>query len=164
MTDDSGVNINGPDSFKGALLYILIGIAIVSYGGYDYVQQTEAVRESVTVEATVTELSIETDSGTSSNRGVNYDPTVAFEYTYNGTTYTGTKIYPADIQENYETRSGAESVIEEYEQGTQTTAYVVPDRPEDAFLKNQTTNAPIIAVVLGGLFTLFATVSAVRNL
>ncbi len=35
MADDLGVNINGPDSLKGALLYMLIGIAIVSYGGYD---------------------------------------------------------------------------------------------------------------------------------
>lgn len=164
MTDDSSVKINGPNSFKGALLYILIGIAIVSYGGFDYAQQTEAVRESVAVEATITELSVETNGGTSSNQGVDYSPTVAFEYTYNGTTYTGTKIYPADIQENYETRSSAELVIEEYERGTQTTAYVVPDQPRDAFLKNQTSNAPIIAVVLGGLFTLFATFSAVRNL
>jgi hypothetical protein len=164
MDDDSGVNIKGPDSLKGALLYILIGIAIISYGGYDYVQQTEAVRESVEVDATITELDIEADSGTSSNPGANFDPVVEFEYTYNGTEYTGSKIYPADIEQNYETQSGAESAIEEYEQGAQTTAYVSPDEPGDAFLKNQTSNAPIIAVVLGGLFTLFAAVSAVRKL
>jgi len=164
MADDLGVNINGPDSLKGALLYMLIGIAIVSYGGYDYVQQTEAVRESVEVEATITELSVETDSGTSSSPGVDYDPTVAFNYVYNGTEYTGTKIYPAEIGQEYETRSEAESVIEGYEEGVQTTAYVAPSQPGDAFLKNQTTNVPIIAAVLGGIFTLFATVSAVRKL
>ena len=164
MADDSGVNVNGPDSLKGALLYVLVGIAIVSYGGYDYVQQTEAVRESVEVEATITELSVETESGTSSNPGVDYSPVVEFEYTYNGTEYTGTKIYPADIEQNYETRSGAESAIEEYEQGTQAAAYVSPDQPGDAFLRNETSNAPIIAVALGGLFTLLATGSAVRKL
>ena len=164
MSDDSGVNITGPDSLKGALLYVLVGIAIISYGGYDYVQQTEAVRESVEVDATITELDVETDSGTSSNPGANFDPVVEFEYTYNGNSYTGTKIYPADIEQNYETQSGAESAIEGYEQGTQTTAYVSPDQPGDAFLKNQTSNAPVIAIVLGGVFTLFATVSAVRNI
>jgi hypothetical protein len=163
MDDDSGVNINGPDSLKGALLYILIGIAIISYGGYDYVQQTEAVRESVKVDATITELDIEADSGTSSNPGANFDPVVEFEYTYNGNEYTGTQIYPANIEQNYETQSGAEAAIDEYEQGTQTTAYVSPDQPGDAFLKNQTSNAPMIAIVLGGVFTLFATVSAVRK-
>ncbi|WP_153952795.1 DUF3592 domain-containing protein [Halosegnis longus] len=163
MGDDSGVNINGPDSLKGALLYILIGIAIISYGGYDYVQQTEAVRESVEVDATIIELDIEADSGTSSNPGANFDPVVEFEYTYDGSEYTGTKIYPADIEQNYETQSGAESAIEEYQEGSQTTAYVSPDQPGDAFLENQTSNAPIIAIVLGGLFTLFATVSAVRK-
>lgn len=163
MPDDSGVSINGPDSLKGALLYVLIGVAIMSYGGYDYVQQTEAVRESVEVEATITELAVETESGTASQRGVDYDPTVAFSYTYNGTEYTGTEIYPAGIEYEYETRSGAESVIEAYEEGTQTTAYVTPDQPRDAFLKNQTTNTPVIAIALGGLFTLLSTVSAIRK-
>ncbi|WP_075935886.1 DUF3592 domain-containing protein [Halosegnis longus] len=163
MSGNSGLNIKGPDSLKGALLYILIGIAIISYGGYDYVQQTEAVRESVEVDATITELDIEADSGTSSNSGANFDPVVEFEYTYNGSEYIGTKIYPADIEQNYETQSGAESAIEPYEEGSQATVYVSPGQPGDAFLENQTSNAPIIAIVLGGLFTLFATVSAVRK-
>jgi hypothetical protein len=135
-----------------------------AYAGYDYVQQTEAVRESVGVEATITELDIETDSGTSSNPSANFDPVVKFEYTYNRNKYTRIKIYPADIEQNYGTQSGAESAIEEYEQGAQTTAYVSPDRPGDAFLKDQTSNAPITAIVLGRVFTLFATVSAVRKL
>lgn len=164
MANDSGLSVDGPDSLAGALLYLFIGIAVISYGGYDYVQQTEAVRESVEVTATITELAVETESGTTSNPGVNYDPIVEFEYTYNGTEYTGTKIYPADIEQNYDTRSGAEAAIEQYEQGTQTVAYVSPDQPGDAFLKNNTSNAPIIAIVLGGLFTLFASVSAVRKL
>lgn len=47
MADDSGFNINGPDSLAGALLYVVTGLAVASYGGYDYVQQTEAVRDSV---------------------------------------------------------------------------------------------------------------------
>lgn len=164
MADDSGLSVSGPDSVGGALLYIIIGVAVLSYGGYDYVQQTEAVRDSVEVDATITELSIETDSGTSSSPGRNYEPIVAFDYTYNGTEYTGTKIYPAEIEQNYDTRSEARSVIEPYEQGTQTTAYVSPDEPGDAFLKNKTSTAPLIALVLGGVFTLFAAVSAVRNL
>lgn len=164
MADNSGLSVNGPDSLGGALLYIVIGLAIVGYGGFDYVQQTEAVRDSVEVDATITELSIETDSGTSSSPGTNYEPTVEFEYTYNGTDYTGNKIYPANIEQNYDTQSGAESAIEGYEQGEETTAYVSPDQPDDAFLKNKTSNAPIIALVLGGLFTLFATASAVKNI
>jgi len=164
MADDSGLSVNGPDSLGGAVLYIVVGIAVLSYGGYDYVQQTEAVRNSVEVDATITELSIETDSGTSSNPGSNYEPTVEFEYTYNETKYTGTKIYPAHIEQSYDTRSAAESAIERYEQGTETTAYVSPAQPGDAFLKNKTSNAPVIAIVLGGLFSLIATVSAVRKI
>ena len=164
MADDSGLSVNGPDSLGGAVLYIVVGIAVLSYGGYDYVQQTEAVRNSVEVDATITELSIETDSGTSSNPGSNYEPTVEFEYTYNETKYTGTKIYPAHIEQSYDTRSAAESAIERYEPGTDTTAYVSPDQPGDAFLKNQRSTAPVVALVLGGLFTLIATISALRKI
>lgn len=164
MADDSSFSVNGPDSLGGALLYIVVGIAIASYGGYDYVQQTEAVRNSVEVNATITELSIETDSGTSSNPGVEYEPSVAFAYTYDGTKYTGTKLYPANIEQSYETRSAAESAIEPYEQGGQTTAYVSPDEPGDAFLKNKTSNAPVLAIGVGGLFTFLATIFAVKKL
>ncbi|MDQ2074442.1 DUF3592 domain-containing protein [Haloarcula sp. H-GB4] len=164
MAKDSGFSVTGPDTLGRAVLYILIGVAIASYGGYDYVQQTEAVRNSVAVDATVTELSIETDSGTSSNPGVEYEPIVEFEYAYNGTRYTGTQLYPANIERNYETRSAAESEIEDYEQGTQTTAYVSPDEPGDAFLKNETSNAPIIAIGIGGLFALFTAFSAVKKI
>jgi len=164
MADDSGSSINGPDSLAGALLYVAIGLAIASYGGYDYVQQTEAVRDSVQVNATITQLSIETGSGTSSNPGTEYEPIVEFAYTYNGTQYTGTKLYPATIEQDYETRSGAESAIEGYEQGGQTTAYVEPNEPSDAFLKNKTSNAPLIAIGIGGIFTLASAASAVRKL
>ncbi|GCF15352.1 hypothetical protein Harman_32870 [Haloarcula mannanilytica] len=164
MSRDSDFSVNGPDTLGKAVLYILVGVAIVSYGGYDYVQQTEAVRNSVEVDATLTEVSIETDSGTSSNPGVEYQPRIEFEYAYKGTTYTGTKLYPANIERNYETRSAAESAIEPYEEGTQTTAYVSPAEPGDAFLKNKTSNAPFIAIGIGGLFALFGAVSAVKKI
>ena len=58
---------------------------------------------------------------------------VEFEYVYDGTRYAGTKLYLAAIERSYETRAAAESAIDEYERGTQTTAYVGPDEPSDAF-------------------------------
>lgn len=103
MAGDSGFHNSGPETLAGALLYAAIGLAIASYGGYD-VQQTDAVRELLQINVTITELSIETDSGTSSNPRVEYELIVEFEYTYNGTQYTGTKLYPATIEQNYETR------------------------------------------------------------
>ena len=115
------------------------------------------------MDATVTDVAIETDSGTSSNPGVNYDPTIEFEYAHNGTEYTGTKLYPANIGQTYDTRTAAESEVEEYDQGTRTVAYVPSERPDDAFLKNQTSNAPFVAIGLGELFTPLATRSAVQK-
>lgn len=164
MSDRSGISVSGPDTFRRAVLYVVLSLAIASYGGYDYVQQTEAVRDSVQVNATITALSIDTESGTSSNPGTEYDPVVEFEYTYNGTQYTGTQLYPAAIEQTYETRSAAESALEEYEQGAQTTAYVEPDEPSNAFLRNETSNAPLIAIGIGGTFALLSAVSALRKI
>jgi hypothetical protein len=163
MANGSGVSVSGPDSLGKAVLYIVVGLAIAGYGGYDYVQGTEAVRNSVEVNATITDRSIETDSGPSSNPGVEYEPNVAFEYTYEGTDYTGTKLYPSNIERSYDTRSEAESAIEPYERGTRTTAYVSPDDPDDAFLKQDTSSAPIVAVGLGGLLALLGTGAAAKQ-
>jgi hypothetical protein len=38
MGDDSGLSVDGPDSFVGVLLYVVMGPAIA---GYAHVQQTE---------------------------------------------------------------------------------------------------------------------------
>lgn len=77
---------------------------------------------------------------------MNHDPTIEFAYTYDGPEYTGTQLYPANIERTYDTRSAAESAIEESGQGTRTVAYVPPDQPGDAFLKNQTSDAPLVAI------------------
>ncbi len=151
MSDDSGLSINGPESLRGALLMVLVGLAIAGYGGYDYVQQSDAVRDAVEVNATVEAVGVET---VSARRGVDHKPTVRFSYEYDGRTYESTSVFPATISPNYDTESAARSVVAEYEVGETVTAYVVPDRPGDAFLKNKTTNTPLLAAGFGVVFVL----------
>jgi len=151
MSDESGFSIDGPESLRGALLMLLVGLALVGYGGYDYVQQSDAVRNSVEVTATVEEVGVET---VSARRGVDHEPTVRFSYEYEETTYESSSVFPASISPTYDTESAARSVVAEYEEGATATAYVAPDRPGDAFLKNRTTNGPVLAAGFGLFFVL----------
>jgi hypothetical protein len=165
MTDSSGFSIDSPDTFRGAVLLLLAGLAITGYGAYDYVQQTEAVRNSVEVDATITEVGVETQSSVSGQSGgkVHYEPTVEFEYEYGGSTYTGTNIFPATIAPEYDTRSAAESLVDEYESGAAVTAYVDASNPRHAFLKNKTSNEPLVAAGIGGVISLLGAASTLKK-
>jgi hypothetical protein len=161
VSDDSGLSINGPESLRGALFMLVLGLAITGYGGYDYVQQSEAVRDSVEVTATVEAVGVET---VSVRRGVDHEPTVRFTYEYEGSTYESTSVFPASISPTYDTESAAREVVAEYEEGATATAYVAPDQPGDAFLKNRTTNTPLFAAGFGILFVLGGGWFSLKNL
>jgi len=161
VSDGSGLSINGPESLRGALLMLLLGLAVTGYGGYDYLQQSEAVRNSVEVTATVEAVGVET---TSARRGVDHEPTVRFTYEYEGESYESASVFPAAISPTYDTESAAREVVAEYEEGATATAYVAPDRPGDAFLKNRTTDTPLLAAGFGLLFVLGGGWFTLKNL
>ena len=160
---DGGLSINGPKTLKGALLLLVVGLAVTGYGAYDYTQQSDAVDDAVEVDATVTEVGVESTSGGSSS-GVDYRPTIRFTYEYEGTEYAGTSVFPSAITSNYDTQSAAREVVAEYAVGESTTAYVDPADPDGGFLKAQTSNAPLIAAALGLLLGLGGGVSAVKRI
>ncbi|GAA0680554.1 DUF3592 domain-containing protein [Natronoarchaeum mannanilyticum] len=136
----------------GGILAVIVGLAMVGFGGYDYVQQNDAVENAVEVNATVTETDI--DSISNRRAAPDYQPEVTLEYSYGGETYTGGSVFPASISKDYDTRSAAESRLEGYEVGETTTAYVDPDAPGDAFLVRETTNEPLKFAGIGGFMML----------
>ena len=162
MSDDSGLSVSGPGTFRKALFMALIGILMVGYGGYDYVQQSSTLTDSVEVDAELAEKGVETTSAGSS-AGVNHRPTVRFTYQYDGTSHTSTNVFPANIAPEYDTESAAESVLSGYETGQTVTAYVPTNDPDDAYLKHETSNTPLIVAGIGALFALFGGVSALRR-
>lgn len=163
MSDD-GLSINGPKTVGQSLLLVLLAVGLVSYGAIDYVQSTNAVRDSVETEATITEVGVETESsrtGTGSN--VEYEPVVAFTYTYDGERYTGNDLFPGSAPVRYDTESAARNAIAEYEPETTTTAYVDPDDPETAFLENRTSNRQLVFIGVGLILSLFGGFFMVKN-
>lgn len=162
MSKSSTLSIDGPSTLRGALLFLLVGLAATGYGAYDYVQQSDAVENAVEVDAEIVETGVESSS-TNRRSGVDYKPDVQFSYRYEGTSYTGTNIYPASTTPSYDTESAARSALDGYEPGEMVTAYVDPADPADAFLKNQTSNAPLLIVAMGLFFSVAGGVSSVRK-
>ena len=160
---DGGLSIDGPKTLKGAVLLLLIGLAVTGYGAYDYTQQSDAVDDAVSVDATVTDVGVESTSSGSSP-GVDYRPTVRFTYEYGGTEYASTNIFPSAITSDYDTESAAREVVSAYAAGESATAYVDPADPDGGFLKTETSNAPLFAAVLGLFLALGGAVSAVKRI
>ena len=143
------------------VLFVMIGAAIAGYGAYDYQQQNQALSDTTTVEATITDTGIESMS---QRRGrTDYRPTASFEYEYDGTTYTGDDIRPASIAPEYDTRSAAREALAEYETGATVTAYVNPASPGDAFLEDERSDGPLRFVGIGGVLALVGGGSALRS-
>lgn len=163
MTDD-GFSIDGPDTLGRSLLILVLAVGVVGYGAYDYAESTSAVRDSVEVDATITETDIETTAASgSASRDVEHRPTVAFTYSYEDRTYTGTSIFPGSGAPSYDTESAARDVIAGYEPNATATAYVDPANPEQAFLKNRVSNRPVLIAGIGLVMVLLGGLSAVKN-
>lgn len=164
VSSKSNITIGGReiDPIRGGLLFLIVGLAVTGYGGYDYFQQEQSLENSVSVDATIIETGVESDTAGSST-DIDYYPTVRFEYTYRSTTYTSTNVYPASVRPSYDTQSAARDVIDEYEVDSTVTAYVSPESPRGAFLKNQRSNGPLIAVGIGLVFIVFGGRSVVSG-
>ncbi|SMO50064.1 DUF3592 domain-containing protein [Halorubrum cibi] len=164
MSPDTDITVAGRevDPVRGGLLFLVVGLAIAGYGGYDYLQQQQAIETAEPVEAAVLETDVDSTSSTSSP-DADYYPFVRYEYAYRGETYAATGVYPASVQRSYDTRSAARDVVDEYEAGETVTAYVTPDSPGDAFLRRQRSNAPFLAVVIGAVLALLGGRSALRG-
>lgn len=139
------------------LVAIVLGIGVAGYGGYDYIQQSNAVDDAVAVETTVLDAQVSESDG----RRLYYRVTVEHTYQYRGTEYTSEQVFPGTTSPIYTVRSDAENIIEPYYPGATTTAYVDPDAPARAFLKRQTTLAPLKFVGFGGLIFLLTTLLAI---
>ena len=148
-----------PVAFTGLMLVALVlGLGAFGYGGYDYVQQSSAVENAVTVETSVVDTEIRETGG---RRGLIYRVSVEHTYQYGGTEYTSEQVFPGSTSPYFTARSDAEAAIEPYDPNTTATAYVDPDSPGKAFLERETTLAPFRWAGLGGLVAVLVALHAI---
>jgi uncharacterized protein DUF3592 len=77
------------------------------------------------------------------NKGTSYKPVVEYDYTYNGQPYRAFGVTPITISAS---QSWAKGIADRYKPGDITTAYVNPDRPNNAFLLRKVSTMPLIFV------------------
>jgi hypothetical protein len=167
VPSDYGLSVDSVEfgSARKGVVFLVLSVALMGYGYYDYTQQSEAIADAVEVEATITDTGVET-AGTARRGGVEYSPEVRFEYEYDGESYTGTDIFPAAVSSNYDTEKAARDVLDGYEQGAAVTAYVDPSAPGAAFLKDKPSQAPLELFAIaaaGALLGGASIVSSYRN-
>lgn len=136
---------------KVTIIALLLTAGAIGYGGYDYIQQSNAIDDAVAVNATVTETDIEQTGG---RRGIDYTADVRFTYEYEGTEYTSDRLFPSTLRPTYDTESKAESVLEPYETNETVTAYVDPSDPANGFLEQRRTDSPFVLSGIGAFLFL----------
>lgn len=154
------MEFNGPSGRIQIALMLLVGLATIGYGGYSYSVQSSELDSAVTVDATIASTSVETLGG---RRDTDYSPRATFNYTYEGKTYTSTKVYPGKLPKEFGSEEKARAKLDGYEPGDTVTAYVPTDAPGNAYLKHESSNKPFLVVGFGVLFVLAAAYSAIKN-
>lgn len=154
------MEINGPSGPLGIALALLVGLGAMGYGAYDYTQQTSALESSTTVDATIVSTGVETNH---QRRGTSYSPQATFDYSYEGTNYTASNVYPGNIPRTFDREETARAQLEGYDEGATVTAYVPRDDPGDAFLRHESSTTPFFVIGFGALFVLGTVYSALQS-
>jgi hypothetical protein len=154
------MEINGPTGTVQIAVVLLIGVAAIGYGAYSYTAQTSALDSAVEVEATITSTSVDESSA---RRGVDYVPQATFEYSYEGSDYTSSNVYPGPLSKDFDTEEAAREELSGYEPGDTVTAYVPPDSPGNAYLQREGNDKPLFLIGFGALFVLFGGRAVVRG-
>ena len=145
----------GEGDGKGALISsiigIVIGLGLIGLGANTYINQNQALQNPANTTATITDTGVDRDSSRKS--GIDYQPEINFEYSFEGNQYTSSNMYPGGQQpQEYDYESEAREVTDKYSEGSEITVYVPPESPGEAFIENEKTNNPLIFMGIGVLF------------
>jgi hypothetical protein len=152
------MEISGPSTRVRLALSLLVGLGTIGYGAYSYTEQTAALDSTVTVDATLTDVAVEENSG----KGVTYSPKATYTYTYEGESYTSENVYPGKLPREFGSREKARAQIDG-SAGDTVTAYVPTDDPGNAFLNYSTSDKPFLVAGFGALFVLGTVYSVLKD-
>lgn len=130
---------------------LLVGVGLVFLGFNTLISQDQALENPVNVSATVVDTGIQQDS--SRRGGIDYQPQIEYEYSFEGEKYTSRNMHPGgQLPNQYNVESKAREVIEEYSQGSEINVFVPPEKPGEAFIQKKKTNDPLMFIGIGILF------------
>ncbi|WP_257300849.1 DUF3592 domain-containing protein [Haloarchaeobius sp. FL176] len=158
------------------MVFLLVGLAVA--GGITYTEyQDRQVAESMetgtaSVTSTGMESATETEDGETE---VEYYPRIEYEYTVDGQTYEGWRVYAAtDLDKeqgelrgrDFDSESAAQNVLDRFPSGSEATVYYDPSDPSQAFLVPPEFDRLTVlgGVAFGGLFALVGLYTAVQGL
>lgn len=132
---------------------ILTALAMSAGGWYLYQSEQAVTENAVEVDGVVVSSDVH-DREPASRQG-DYHPSITYEYTYGGETYTSDNICPGSGSACYPTGSDRGDVVEfvdQYPEGESVTVYVPEDDPEKAFLVDESSSGIYLGLVaLGAL-------------
>jgi hypothetical protein len=85
----------------------------------------------------------------SRHSSITHHPEIRYRYTYNGRDYTSDRVATDDV--DYGWRGAAQKVADRYPVGSEVSAFVDPEKPENALLEPGHSWFTIMALFLGGL-------------
>lgn len=131
------------------LIALVIGLAMVGYGGHMYLNQQSDVQNAVKRTGTVQNTSVEVIEKEDT---ASYEPTVEYTYTYEGQEYTSKSVYPGP-DKRFNSRENARAVASQYSTGQEATVYINQEDPSRAFLIEES-GANLRTIFLLGIGTL----------
>lgn len=121
----------GSGAVRGGWLFlIIIGLALMGFGGYMYLEHQSQVQDFEQTEATIISSDVEEDRGIDTD-DVQYYPEISYEYTVDGERYQNSNVFPG---EGIGKSANAQSVVNNHPAGAEVTAYYNPDDPSESFL------------------------------
>jgi hypothetical protein len=133
-------------------IILLLGLAILAWGSYAYVQDTAMLDQRVEVTAEVTSTGVERVAAL---RGeARYVPTATFDYSFQGIDYSSDNVFPGSSAPRYQHQETAEAQLAAFTVGDTVAAYVDPSAPDQAFLVDARSGQASRYLAFGALLAL----------
>jgi hypothetical protein len=83
------------------------------------------------------------------NSTTSYRPDVRFRYAYGGQEYESDLLRPTIIVQGYASKESATEELARFPVGARVPAFIDPQHPDKAYLKNEEFAGPIVFIILG---------------
>jgi hypothetical protein len=138
-----------------AVIALVIGLAMLGYGGQQVLNQQSDVQNAIEHTGTVQNTSVEIIE---KEHTASYEPSVTYSYTYDGQDYTSQSVYPGP-DKRFNSKESARAVANRYATGQEVTLYVNQENPSRAFLIEES-GTNLLTIFLLGFGVLIAGGSA----